>query len=99
MNITSSSVFWCFNVLSQLIVAFYAPDRDFPEYVAYNTPNFFHSDWLNEVWPARLDVPPDDYRFVYLGPKGTWSVQFCMSVYIEQYTLSYRTPFHADVFR
>lgn len=30
---------------------------------------YFSSDWLNEYWDA-LDV--DDYRFVYMGPTGTW---------------------------
>lgn len=31
------------------------------------------SDWLNEVWAGRGDVD-DDYKFVYMGPAGTWSV-------------------------
>lgn len=30
---------------------------------------YFSSDWLNEYWDS-LDV--DDYRFVYMGPTGTW---------------------------
>ncbi|XP_064396035.1 2-oxoglutarate and iron-dependent oxygenase JMJD4-like isoform X2 [Halichondria panicea] len=46
--------------------------KDFPNYKAYTVPDFFKSDWLNEVWSARLDVS-DDYRFVYIGPKGTWT--------------------------
>lgn len=43
--------------------------RDFPEHNAYTTPVFFSSDWLNEYWDT-LEV--DDYRFVYMGPKGSW---------------------------
>ena len=39
--------------------------------VFYATPHYFQSDWLNEVWLVRNDVE-DDYRFVYMGPKGTW---------------------------
>lgn len=43
--------------------------RDFPEHNVYTTPVFFTSDWLNEYWDT-LEV--DDYRFVYMGPKGSW---------------------------
>lgn len=43
--------------------------RMFPEHHAYTTPIYFSSDWLNEYWDT-LDV--DDYRFVYMGPKGSW---------------------------
>lgn len=46
--------------------------RDFPDYEAYTTPSFFASDWLNEFWTQRTDVN-DDYRFVYMGPKGSWT--------------------------
>lgn len=35
----------------------------------FTLPIYFSSDWLNEYWDA-LDV--DDYRFVYMGPTGTW---------------------------
>ncbi|XP_054622473.1 2-oxoglutarate and iron-dependent oxygenase JMJD4 isoform X2 [Dunckerocampus dactyliophorus] len=49
--------------------------RDFPEHNLYTTPIFFTSDWLNEYWDA-LEV--DDYRFVYMGPKGScWSANIC----------------------
>ncbi|XP_034159950.2 2-oxoglutarate and iron-dependent oxygenase JMJD4 [Pangasianodon hypophthalmus] len=44
--------------------------RMFPEHHAYTTPIYFSSDWLNEYWDT-LDV--DDYRFVYMGPKGSWT--------------------------
>ncbi|KAJ8975231.1 hypothetical protein NQ317_014660 [Molorchus minor] len=36
----------------------------------YNVPIYFASDWLNEYYSECLD---DDYRFVYMGPKGTWT--------------------------
>ncbi|XP_037656925.1 2-oxoglutarate and iron-dependent oxygenase JMJD4-like isoform X2 [Choloepus didactylus] len=36
----------------------------------YTLPVYFSSDWLNEYWDT-LNV--DDYRFVYMGPAGTWS--------------------------
>ena len=47
--------------------------RAFPHYKAYETPIYFKSDWLNEFWDQRMDVT-DDYRFVYMGPKGSWWV-------------------------
>ena len=40
-----------------------------PEYGFYKTPIFFASDWLNEYCEEKKT---DDYRFVYMGPKGTW---------------------------
>ncbi|XP_059126757.1 2-oxoglutarate and iron-dependent oxygenase JMJD4 [Peromyscus eremicus] len=36
----------------------------------FTLPVYFSSDWLNEFWDV-LNV--DDYRFVYAGPRGTWS--------------------------
>ncbi|XP_069503184.1 2-oxoglutarate and iron-dependent oxygenase JMJD4 [Ambystoma mexicanum] len=44
--------------------------REFPEQDDYKTPVFFTSDWLNEYWDA---IAVDDYRFVYMGPKGSWT--------------------------
>ena len=44
--------------------------RAFPDYKAYTTPVYFQSDWLNEFWDT--EAGGDDYRFVYMGPKGTW---------------------------
>lgn len=35
----------------------------------YQVPEYFQSDWLNEY---LCDISEDDYRFVYMGPKGTW---------------------------
>lgn len=46
--------------------------RYFPDYEAYKTSIFFRSDWMNEYWDMRNDSD-DDYRFVYMGPKGTWT--------------------------
>ena len=43
-------------------------------YSAYRTPPYFCSDWLNEWWEEREDRErPSDYRFVYIGPKGSWT--------------------------
>ncbi|XP_045179491.2 2-oxoglutarate and iron-dependent oxygenase JMJD4-like [Mercenaria mercenaria] len=44
--------------------------KAYPDYKAYTTPVYFLSDWLNEFWDT---LPQDDYRFVYMGPKGTWT--------------------------
>lgn len=41
-----------------------------PEYRFYETPMFFASDWLNEY---LVDRKQNDYMFVYMGPKGTWT--------------------------
>ncbi|KAL6899066.1 hypothetical protein ACP4OV_005724 [Aristida adscensionis] len=59
--------------------------KEYPDYVAYTTPSFFVDDWLNmylDSHPVHRD--PDianhkneincaDYRFVYMGAKGTWT--------------------------
>ncbi|XP_036453164.1 2-oxoglutarate and iron-dependent oxygenase JMJD4 [Colossoma macropomum] len=44
--------------------------RMFPEHNTYKTPVYFSSDWLNEYWDT---IEVDDYRFVYMGPKGSWT--------------------------
>ncbi|XP_043921799.1 2-oxoglutarate and iron-dependent oxygenase JMJD4 isoform X1 [Protopterus annectens] len=44
--------------------------RAFPDHGLYATPIFFSSDWLNEYWDS---IEVDDYRFVYMGPKGSWT--------------------------
>ncbi|KAK9869437.1 hypothetical protein WA026_003192 [Henosepilachna vigintioctopunctata] len=36
----------------------------------YEVPKFFSSDWLNEY---LTNFNKDDYRFVYMGPKGSWT--------------------------
>lgn len=43
--------------------------RSQPYYHFYTTPAYFASDWLNEYCEENNC---DDYRFVYMGPKGTW---------------------------
>ncbi|XP_015269597.1 PREDICTED: jmjC domain-containing protein 4 isoform X2 [Gekko japonicus] len=49
--------------------------RTFPEQDVYTIPIYFSSDWLNEYWDA---IKVDDYRFVYMGPKGScWSANIC----------------------
>lgn len=49
-----------------------------PEYQFYTTPRYFASDWLNE---SLVTAGEDDYRFVYIGPEGTWSVIYSLYVY------------------
>ncbi|KAL9923924.1 jumonji domain containing 4 [Glossina fuscipes fuscipes] len=41
-----------------------------PDYDFYEVPKHFASDWLNEY---LLSNKTDDYRFVYMGPKDTWT--------------------------
>ncbi|XP_042383654.1 2-oxoglutarate and iron-dependent oxygenase JMJD4-like [Zingiber officinale] len=60
-------------------------NKEYPDYVAYTTPPFFTDDWLNLYLDSHLihrdsDIHRDkneancaDYRFVYMGPKGTWT--------------------------
>lgn len=55
----------CYILLVQYVIFL----RAFPEQDVYTTPVYFSSDWLNEYWDA---IAVDDYRFVYMGPKGSW---------------------------
>ncbi|KAH8262294.1 hypothetical protein KR038_000360 [Drosophila bunnanda] len=41
-----------------------------PSYSFYQVPKYFASDWLNE---QLIDQGKDDYRFVYMGPKNSWT--------------------------
>ncbi|ESN96513.1 hypothetical protein HELRODRAFT_95474 [Helobdella robusta] len=43
--------------------------KQFPDYKFYDVPLYFKSDWLNEFWEDK----EDDYKFVYIGPKGSWT--------------------------
>lgn len=43
--------------------------REQQNYTFYKTPIYFASDWLNEYCESTKS---DDYRFVYMGPNGTW---------------------------
>ena len=58
--------------------------RDFPDYHPYSTPVPFETDWLNDWWTNPLgretwanennqEHTPNDYRFCYMGCKGTWT--------------------------
>jgi len=47
--------------------------RDFPKYKAYTPPDFLCSDWLNEFWGSLQSPSGDDYKFVYMGPRGSWT--------------------------
>lgn len=53
--------------------SFYLKDfhlkQEFPDLDFYNVPPYFASDWLNEY---LIDNGKDDYRFIYIGPKGSW---------------------------
>ncbi|KAK0586374.1 hypothetical protein LWI29_005831 [Acer saccharum] len=67
--------------------------KEYPEYLAYRTPQIFCDDWLNlyldsyhmhtepDTYQKDNEISCSDYRFVYMGAKGSW------------------TPLHADVFR
>eukprot|EP01111_Echinosteliopsis_oligospora_P001890 TRINITY_DN1276_c2_g1_i1.p1 TRINITY_DN1276_c2_g1~~TRINITY_DN1276_c2_g1_i1.p1 ORF type:complete len:315 (-),score=47.21 TRINITY_DN1276_c2_g1_i1:70-1014(-) len=46
--------------------------RNYPETKAYTLPTIFSEDWLNKWCDSRTDVH-DDYRFLYMGFKGTWT--------------------------
>lgn len=45
----------------------------------FRLPEYFSSDWLNEFWNFRNDLS-DDFKFVYLGDRGTWT-PFHVDVY------------------
>ncbi|KAK9066466.1 hypothetical protein SSX86_013788 [Deinandra increscens subsp. villosa] len=59
--------------------------KEYPEYTAYTTPLFFCDDWLNlyldnyqmhedhDTYQKRDNISCSDYRFVYMGAKGTWT--------------------------
>lgn len=46
--------------------------NEFADLVYYEVPYYFASDWLNEYYIAKPELN-DDYMFVYMGPKGTWT--------------------------
>ncbi|XP_060967962.1 arginine-specific demethylase JMJ20 isoform X1 [Cannabis sativa] len=59
--------------------------KEYPEYTAYTTPLFFCDDWLNlyldnyrmhkdsDVYSDSNEICCSDYRFVYMGEKGSWT--------------------------
>lgn len=64
--------------LNQIDETLYLKDWHFQKqsnYKAYDLPIFFEIDWMNEYWDSR-EKDNDDYRFLYLGPKGSWYILF-----------------------
>ena len=54
--------------------------KEVPQYKPYQTPEYFSSDWLNEYLEnsnqnhsVTQDFKKSDYKFVYIGPKGSWT--------------------------
>uniref|UniRef100_A0A804QMT6 JmjC domain-containing protein n=1 Tax=Zea mays TaxID=4577 RepID=A0A804QMT6_MAIZE len=59
--------------------------KEYPDYIAYTTPTFFVDDWLNmyldshpihrdsDIANHKNEINCSDYRFVYMGAKGTWT--------------------------
>ncbi|XP_009618730.1 arginine-specific demethylase JMJ20 [Nicotiana tabacum] len=59
--------------------------KEYPEYIAYRTPLDFSDDWLNfyldkfrmhndpDTYSEGNEISCSDYRFVYMGAKGTWT--------------------------
>lgn len=43
--------------------------HEFPELNFYTLPVYFENDWLNKF---LIDNKKDDFRFIYIGPAGTW---------------------------
>ncbi|XP_048238027.1 2-oxoglutarate and iron-dependent oxygenase JMJD4-like isoform X2 [Haliotis rufescens] len=76
MSLKDYFIYWKERTVTPEEKCFYLKDwhfnREFPEYKAYTTPVYFRSDWLNEFWDTRTDEG-DDYQFVYIGPKGSWT--------------------------
>lgn len=46
--------------------------KEYPGEEIYTIPKYFASDWLNE-YLVREPNFGDDYRFVYMGPRGSWT--------------------------
>lgn len=69
--------------------------QEFPGLDFYNVPRYFASDWLNEF---LIDSNVDDYRFIYIGSKGTWWVTIINYRPMINIKCRFRTPFHSDVF-
>lgn len=68
MKLTNFANYWKSNSRNELL---YLKDFHLSQQGIdfYNVPHCFSSDWLNEY---LLDTNKDDYRFVYIGVKGTW---------------------------
>lgn len=79
MTLKEYTIYWQNNIdgkLSETEPLYYLKDwhftRDFKTEDIYRVPNVFSSDWLNEYYSEHLEHK-DDYRFVYMGPKETWT--------------------------
>lgn len=62
----------------------------------YTRPCYFCDDWYERYF-SHLS-PPQDYRFVYAGVKGSQLVLFLLSA-LPQLAIGTWTPFHTDVLR
>jgi len=51
--------------------------RHFPNESIYKTPFYFSSDWLNEMYDEKMPCFDDDFKFVYIGVKDTWTPFHC----------------------
>ena len=53
--------------------------KQFPNYHAYDVPLFFADDWINRYWDelSKSDDKKDDYRFVYIGKKNSFTPLHC----------------------
>ena len=47
--------------------------KEFSQKTGYTTPEYFTKDWLNWWYDNGTPKGGDDYRFVYMGEKGTWT--------------------------
>jgi hypothetical protein len=46
--------------------------REYPSSGLYQLPIVFGEDWINDWWDLQKEKQ-DDYRFVYMGPKESWT--------------------------
>lgn len=46
--------------------------KEYHEPQVYDVPDLFSDDWIDRYWEIRKNRS-DDYRFVYMGTKGTWT--------------------------
>lgn len=75
----------CNNCQSLLYLKDWHFVKEYPKYAAYTTPPFFVDDWLNlyldshtmrqdsDIHDDKNEINCSDYRFVYMGCKGTWT--------------------------
>lgn len=68
-NLSSSDSDINKNVNNVLYLKDWHLKENMPNYEFYEVPIYFASDWLNEF---LIDNNDNDYRFVYMGPQGSW---------------------------